>query len=127
MLSRLDHQSNTCAKGHLSEGDRQLTLRHVDASRGSDQDQTGEINGERGFASCDRGIVAHDPRMIVTINWSSPNWMVCVFCAEISYKNRCNFRSNREAIKKFFEQDLVFITIPLHLDSSAYLLRQDSS
>ena len=51
----LDHHNNTCAKRDLSEPDARPTLQH-EASRGDpDQDQTGEMRGKRGYASCDRG------------------------------------------------------------------------
>ena len=52
-----DHHLSTCVQRHLSERDRLLTLQHVALRGGSDQDWTGEISGERGTTSCDRGIV----------------------------------------------------------------------
>ena len=53
--SPLDHHHNTCAKRDLSEPDGRLTLQHVALRGEPDQDQTGEIRGKRGSASCDRG------------------------------------------------------------------------
>ena len=85
-----DHHQGTCVKTHLSERDQRLTLQHVASRGGSNQDQIGKISGERGSALCNRGIVAHDQRVIVTIDRSSPNRTVDIFCAENPYKYRCS-------------------------------------
>ena len=52
-----DHHQSTCVKRNLSERDRRLTLQHVASRGGSHQDQTDEISGERGSASCDHGAI----------------------------------------------------------------------
>ena len=58
----------------------------MDASGRSDLHWTGDINGEHGSASCDRGIMAHDPQAIMTVDRSSPNRTVRIFRVEIPLK-----------------------------------------
>ena len=61
----------------------------MDAQKGSNQDRTGEIKGERGSALCDHGM-DHDPHVIVTVDRSSQNLTVHIFRAEIPLKNQCS-------------------------------------